>query len=583
MMFKSQIALLALTISCTSIFGCSSDSITVGDNHLAVTETGSIRLSLQVGDRNISSVTAVISRAQSSFKTQTHTIDVSGDNGVVSIFFGSLPVGREYEIELSAGDCNGSGKFDIAADVTTQLALSIVCPSSNTEPVQTGSVQVTGTIVPGAPAVCDHITKVVAAPSIQNGSGPLASVELFLNEGTSATGIVWSSSSTNGGAGVIGSLSGATDRDVTFDCSANGSVTLVAAVTAPEGGSSCTQQARVTIECLNQGTSAPVCGDGIVNGDDQCDGSAGVGSCPAGSTGSVTCSNQCIRDLSGCTTPISCGDGVVNGTEQCDGSTGVGSCPAGSTGSVSCTAQCTLDTSGCSTPITCGDGVVNGSEQCDGAVGVGSCPAGTTGTVSCTAQCTRDTSGCAAVISCGDGIVNGSEQCDGAAGVGSCPDGTTGTVSCTAQCTRDTSGCATVGGGSGVCHNVCVEDLNVNGACEFDWSLITADSDPILDCILGPTWPAPNTFPAGSCANSPLLSCYCGSLSSGACIPALPATLTGQCTTEILVGTGCDSVPAAQQGQCVSQFFTNTTTPAGRAVAYVACLQNNCPAECISP
>ncbi len=96
-----------------------------------------------------------------------------------------------------------------------------------------------------------------------------------------------------------------------------------------------------------------------------------------------------------------CGDGIKNGTEQCDGADGVGQ-------HQSCTANCTL------TDLTyCGDGIKqlpnsegtggpagNGYEDCDGTEGVPE-------NYICTNSCILEY-----VPYCGDGIVNGTEQCD---------------------------------------------------------------------------------------------------------------------------------------------------------------------------
>ncbi|MBF0483965.1 MAG: hypothetical protein HQL25_04600 [Candidatus Omnitrophica bacterium] len=91
------------------------------------------------------------------------------------------------------------------------------------------------------------------------------------------------------------------------------------------------------------------CGDGIKNGVEQCDGTAGVGT-------HQTCNSSCqLVNVS------YCGDGIVNqSTEQCDGTAGVGA-------NQTCNASCQL----VQLPY-CGDSVVNQStEQCDGTAGVG--------------------------------------------------------------------------------------------------------------------------------------------------------------------------------------------------------------------
>jgi cysteine-rich repeat protein len=107
------------------------------------------------------------------------------------------------------------------------------------------------------------------------------------------------------------------------------------------------------------------CGDGIVDGAEQCD-TAGP---------SASCDYDC--------TFVSCGDGVPNpfAGEQCD--------TAGA--SSYCNANCTV--------ARCGDGITNGQagEACD---------AGGVSTAACDADCS--------VPVCGDGVLNlaAGEQCD---------------------------------------------------------------------------------------------------------------------------------------------------------------------------
>lgn len=98
-----------------------------------------------------------------------------------------------------------------------------------------------------------------------------------------------------------------------------------------------------------------VCGNGIKEGFEQCDGLDGLGAHQA-------CRSNCtIQDLT------YCGDGLIQSpnqeqgiAEQCDGSGFDGS---SATRQYSCTSQCAL------TGGWCGDGIVNGPEVCDGSAG----------------------------------------------------------------------------------------------------------------------------------------------------------------------------------------------------------------------
>ncbi len=150
-----------------------------------------------------------------------------------------------------------------------------------------------------------------------------------------------------------------------------------------------------------------------------------------------------------------CGNGLVEGTEQCDGAElGGSTCtsiPGGFVGGdLACDSGCTFDTSGChSTQPTCPNGTIDPAEDCDGAnlggmtcLDVGNY---TGGTLACAGDCTWDESGCEAPAGCGNGVIDSTEDCDGAnLGGMTCPDVgnyTGGTLACAGDCTWDESGC----------------------------------------------------------------------------------------------------------------------------------------------
>jgi hypothetical protein len=436
MRFITRAAWILAALSASNLLvSCKSEdtTVTLGAQAGAI---NSLKLELRLGDREVSDVVAVIS-GPNGFVTQTHDIDVEGNTGVVSIYFGALPVGRGYRIHLSAGVCTGFSDFDVIADQTTQVGVALVCGAEPSK--DTGSVQVTGDVPPSDGTSCDHIAKIVASPSIQNGSGTPSSIGVELDVGVVATRILWTAS----GFGTLSGVSGDTDLEVAFACSADGTAFISADVTALEGDAPCTESARVAVECVNQSVTPtlPVCGDGDIGSGEVCD-TNGDGA-----------------------------DVLAAGT------------PAGST----CSADCSAVVPPPVVPAT-----------------------------------------------------------------------------------------------SGICQHSCVEDLDNNGACNGVFSPVGPDSDPVLDCILGVSWPAPDRFAASSCANGNLLACYCGSLSPSQCLTALAADISAPCKNEILAGTGCDARPAAEQSQCVAQLFVNPSNAAGRAIAYVQCLQDNCPDICFA-
>jgi hypothetical protein len=112
-----------------------------------------------------------------------------------------------------------------------------------------------------------------------------------------------------------------------------------------------------------------------------------------------------------------CGDGVINGIEECDGNAlGSATClqfGAPQPGGLACGSNCKLDPSGCSE--YCGNGIVDSNEQCDGSnfankscIDYGFYG----GTLACTSTCMINLGGCAG--QCGNGVIDGlNELCDG--------------------------------------------------------------------------------------------------------------------------------------------------------------------------
>lgn len=109
----------------------------------------------------------------------------------------------------------------------------------------------------------------------------------------------------------------------------------------------------------------PICGDGVVQTGEWCDGEdLGGYDCQARGYdgGRLACAPGCTLDESLCTR---CGDGVIDAGESCDGSeldgeTCVSLGLAG--GELACASDCTFDRSSC---LGCGNGAVEGAEQCD--------------------------------------------------------------------------------------------------------------------------------------------------------------------------------------------------------------------------
>jgi hypothetical protein len=145
-----------------------------------------------------------------------------------------------------------------------------------------------------------------------------------------------------------------------------------------------------------------------------------------------------------------CGDGMITGSEDCEGTNLNGKTCSDlgyyqETSGLACKLDCTFDTSGCQG--FCGDHVLNGPEVCEpGAMGtLGGATCASLGFydepgLGCTSFCTFDTSLCTGF--CGDGMIDGPESCDGAPS-GTCLDygADMGALGCSELCAPDLGGC----------------------------------------------------------------------------------------------------------------------------------------------
>ena len=117
-------------------------------------------------------------------------------------------------------------------------------------------------------------------------------------------------------------------------------------------------------------TGEPVCGDGVAEGNEVCDGADLQGQTCVDfgyNGGNLACTGACMYDTSNCVgdpDPF-CGDGNVDPGEACDGGNlnGQDCTDFGfDMGNLACTGQCQFDTSGCSNMMgqQCGAQPVNG-------------------------------------------------------------------------------------------------------------------------------------------------------------------------------------------------------------------------------
>jgi cysteine-rich repeat protein len=177
---------------------------------------------------------------------------------------------------------------------------------------------------------------------------------------------------------------------------------------------------------ITSGCESAFCGDNVAEGAEPCDGNDLNGATCASIgqgfvDGDLACNGTCSGWVTtGCRAPV-CGDGLAEGAEPCDGDDlGTATCttvPGGfDAGTLACNATCDgWNTSAC--VEWCGNGVLNPGEVCDGTDLDGNdcttVPGGfAEGTLACNATCGGFvTTGC--VRACGNGVLNGTEACDG--------------------------------------------------------------------------------------------------------------------------------------------------------------------------
>lgn len=231
------------------------------------------------------------------------------------------------------------------------------------------------------------------------------------------------------------------------DASATDTLTTTASASDTDtDGSSTTNDTAVD-------STGGTCGDGVVDGSENCDGTdLGGTDCAAQGydAGTLACNADCTFDVSACTM-ANCGDGVLNGKEICDGADlGDATCMTEGFdgGTLACAADCaSLDTTACA---QCGNGIIDAGEDCDVSLGGHSCVGEgyDSGALHCNADCTFDFTGCG---TCGNGEIDGTEFCDSDNIAGeTCADNgyDSGFVSCAANCTGfDFSTCGNCGNG----------------------------------------------------------------------------------------------------------------------------------------
>ncbi len=269
-----------------------------------------------------------------------------------------------------------------------------------------------------------------------------------------------------------------------------------------------TRAPDLTARCGNQFTEGtescdgppPGCDPHSATGDlSRCNALCASATSGARPFGAVSCNDDCTWNTGQCRAQ-SCGDGFIDGNEECDGNVANSSCEVATRGTrprgtLACSNDCKLDTTGCiaaaSSP-SCGNGVIDDGEDCDGAELHGATCASTSlgalpgGHLACSSTCSFDLSGCVVQL-CGDGVRSGTEECDGNHfTTTSCYYATGGTrlygePTCRSDCTIDASSCNTgvdIGLDAGVDAGAAPDGSTVRCPLAAEWKSQVAPPPP---------------------------------------------------------------------------------------------------------
>lgn len=521
--------LATLCLAALALAGCSQDTQKGNEEGSEGRRVGGFRAQLTLpDDSEVDSVDFNITGGPMGFAGRMGSVPV-GNSTILTFRIGGLPVGPDYNIELSAetsygNSCSGDADFDILDNQTTLVSVTLVCGATD----DVGDI-----IVEGEFQSCPIITAITAIPG-EITLGNTIALSADISHGTNP--VHWS-----GAGGTFGTPD---DYATGFTCVDAGPHQLTVAVNTTD----CHDARTVDVIC----TLGAGCGNGAMDPGEECD---------DGNTDSTdACTAACQI--------AECGDNFIQtGVETCDDDNNITEeCAYG-------VASCTVCNSTCQSVAgdtdICGDGTPDApTEGCDdGNTTTEECAYGSMSCTVCSATCT---SVAGETDFCGDMVVDPGEDCDGTPGC---------SMSCTS--TPDTctpcrvANCTSYLGISGYdVYNGCLSAA-LGDAARMDFgAVITPDEMTfvqqcvdVVNCSQFGTGVAPGSTGDG-CGNDPARGpagpCYCGSRDNTTCQSMGPGP-DAPCRTQW---------EAAVRSTVVADVFARAadpTYPAGWAFALLEC------------
>lgn len=331
---KKSIA--AMGLSALVLAGCNQADTNPKAGHGTGTGDVDFKLDLSNGDV-LESLTLTITCPGF---TQTHAWDLSNGDEVAA-FAGLLPGECTVSVDGTTEDgypCDGESMFTIVANTVVEPTIAVECNAgSGDDETDTGGAKIdTDVTVIGGVCPAPRVLKIYAIPSnLPQGGSTVVEVETQNITGASSVSFDATSNAGNVGALTLsgegtGCSTGSADC-VTVTCTAGGVVYVDVTVEDTQ----CTDVESISIDCGGP-VVIPACGDGILNGSEECDGDLGLTD-PAVQDCSATCEIVAI-----------CGNDFVEGDEECDD----GNLVNGDGCDDACEAEAAL---------TCGDGICSAS------------------------------------------------------------------------------------------------------------------------------------------------------------------------------------------------------------------------------